>query len=120
MTEVKCGKLTIINAVIKRYILDTSSGAQYTLAGNDEKLSLYDDDGEVGQIFMDRDSLSGSIKMEKKGATDELDGLIGEYQKIDGKYRILSYENGAAKDSWLEDLHPLDYLIQNIVEAEKK
>ncbi|GEM_PF-5294401 len=115
ITEIKCGKLTTIDLITRRYVLDTNSGAQYTLAGNDEKLSLYDDSGEIGQISMEKEG-SGSIFMERDGKYEQ----IGEYQKIETKYRVLVHENFAALDVWREDFHPLDLLIEKILSTERK
>ena len=117
MTEIKCGKLTKIDLVMKKYVLDVAPGVQYTLMGNDEKLSLYDDGGVRGYILIDYTSGSGSIWVEKNGIEDE---DIGEYEIVDGKYRILPYEHFMVNGPWKEDLHPLDYLVQKLSEIEIK
>src|SRR3989344_6740447 len=105
MTEVKCGKLTALDLIRRRYVLETDRDVQYYLIGNDERLSLFDNDQERGQITL-RQNSSGLILIEKNGEYE----TIGEYQKVEDKYRILPYENFAAIDSWREDFHPLDYL----------
>ncbi len=109
------GIFSEVDPLTDKYLLNTNEGSRYEIRKKDDVLFLYKESKELGRIVRDKSGWSGCVWMEKNGVVNE---PVGEYEWVDGNFRVLGYENFAVKGSWQENIHPLDYLIQRVLEKE--
>lgn len=96
-----------------KYSLKTKSGKEFSLEREKYRLVLFQQDKEVGSIVTS--SNHSGLVWKGEGSTMAHGAIcIGEYDGRAGEYTVLPYENWQLALGKEKNIHPLDYLIENL------